>query len=209
MCALNLMKLNNNIEKYAKNFVKELDSCDSMRHEDLRALLESSFADKAEEMLKDIKFDTVYKVFFSDVHATPKGKELKKIFISGSELRKKSDKIKISIFSVFTDLLNIILIRVYEMLEQMHRFLLKNHQAVMQDIKEKAKNKKLKKGEYEIISSSNYEEKKDKTEDINVKHFDYVMSKVEIKNFMKRFMGDSNTTADSGKQTEVSSWDPN
>lgn len=137
MCALNLMKLNNNIEKYAKNFVKELDSCDSMRHEDLRALLESSFADKAEEMLKDIKLDQVYKVFFSDVHATPKGKELKKIFISGSELRKKSDKIKISIFSVFTDLLNIILIRVYEMLEQLHRFLLKNHQAVMQDIKVK------------------------------------------------------------------------
>lgn len=153
MCALNLMKLNNNIEKQAKNFVKELDSCDSMRHEDLRALLESSFADKAEEMLKDIKLDQVYKVFFSDVHATPKGKELKKIFISGSELRKKSDKIKISIFSVFTDLLNIILIRVYEMLEQLHRFLLKNHQAVMQDIKVKNQKKKLKKGEYEMISN--------------------------------------------------------
>lgn len=112
MCGLNIMKLNNNIEKYAKNFIKELESSDSLRHEDLRALLESSFADKAEEMLKDIKFDKMYKVFFNDEHATPKGKDLKKIFISGTELRKKSDKIKISIFSVFTDLLNIILVRV-------------------------------------------------------------------------------------------------
>lgn len=112
MCGLNIMKLNNNIEKYAKNFIKELESSDSLRHEDLRALLESSFADKAEEMLKDVKFDKMYKVFFNDEHATPKGKDLKKIFISGTELRKKSDKIKISIFSVFTDLLNIILVRV-------------------------------------------------------------------------------------------------
>jgi len=88
-----------------------------LRHEDLRALLESSFADKAEEMLKDIKFDKMYKVFFNDEHATPKGKDLKKIFISGSELKKKSEKVKISIFSVFTDLLNIILVRVYEFLE--------------------------------------------------------------------------------------------
>jgi len=83
-----------------------------MRHEDLKALLEGSFADKAEEMLLDIEFDQVYKIFFNDVHATPKGRDLKKIFISGPELKKKADKIKISIFSVFTDLLNIILVRV-------------------------------------------------------------------------------------------------
>lgn len=118
-----------------------------MRHEDLRALLESSFADKAEEMLKDIKFDKMYKVFFNDEHATPKGKDLKKIFISGSELKKKSEKVKISIFSVFTDLLNIILVRVYEFLEQSHTYLNKHNHAVMQDVKSQLKNKSLKKGE--------------------------------------------------------------
>lgn len=70
-----------------------------------------------------------------------------------------------------------------------------------------------------MISNEKSEEKKEKTDDINVKHFDYVMSKVEIYKFMKRFVGDTShipvVNTDKKAQFQVEKeppstcWDPN